>query len=424
MKQKGLQELCLRLLAENIDCCPTLESIPAELCDRLVELVLERHSPKPQTLRLLGTMGLANVSTLDLSMPNTELSEGVLLSLLGSIESLRALALRDEPRGSITAKVLKKLSTSHQELRSLSLSKCTNIKNAGLGFLLQLRRLGSLRLDGFRNITGEGLENLRNLGELKELFLVRCPTITTLEFVPRRLLHHQLQTLDLSFTGIRGDQLRGFLLGFTKGPSSSSARLRKLFLQGLSLSPKMVSEEIATLGTTMPSLTSLSLAGNVNIGREAELLRFSGWTTPLAALDLSRTLVNSAGFGVLAASGLEGRLRVLGLAETAVTQEGVILNLPRFRVLELIDLCFNTFTSPRAFRRALGLHSSLKIADLRFCEWLGESAEPEQEQQVPEESAGLGYGGTPRMLLSGDDEADRVSIQGVRNILWQLHFSG
>ena len=365
MRQKGLQELCLGLLARNIDACPTLQFIPSELCDRLFELVLQLHPPSTQTLRLLATLAPGNVTTLDLTGVKA-LNETALLTMLTQTSLLRHLSLRDEPRGPfVTARVLATVATL-TDLRELSLVKCNNLTDASLRILGgSLGKLVSLRLEGMKKVTSAGLDGLSGLAGLSELSLAQCPLVSSLGKIPKMIVL-QLRVLDVSFTGLLGSSLKNLTTLL-----SSSGKLDRLLLRGLSLSPKAFAGEVVLRGQLLTRMSSFAVAGNVNIGRLPDLsliMALSG----LVALDLNKTQINVEGVGLLTTSHLSSTLKVFGLAKTRVAQEiGSLLR--EFRGLRFADISFNYFQSLSLLLEDLRHHpGTLEMVDASFCDWEAE----------------------------------------------------
>lgn len=367
MRQKGLQELCLQVLARYIDVCPSLEFIPSELCDRLFEIVLEQYPPTPQTLRLLASLSPANITTLNLTQLKP-LEERPLLALLGETPEIRVLLLQDDPKGTLTPKLLARLAAAGRTtLHTLSLTKCVGLDNGALKNVAAFTRLESLRLDGWKKLTSQGLGHLVALPNLKELSLAKCSQISTLE--PLAKLIPRLHFLNISFTGIRGKAAGDAMQSLAK----SSTKLKTLLVQGLTLTSTAI-----TADTFAPSgwarLTSLALGRNPAFGTKTDLgalarLKF------LVALDLTNTVVDNGGVEALGKH-LGPELKVLGLSETRVGPEVAAL-LTLFPSLSLLDLSFNLFDLRcQDFLATFLGRPKLRLLDLSFCEWGEEAAAP------------------------------------------------
>jgi len=94
------------------------------------------------------------------------------VEMVAKVPRLREL---DLAYTSITDKSLEHLA-GHGRLKSLRLTWCTQITDAGL---LHLRRIPLRTLDlAFTNITDAGLQNLHAVRSLEELNLSNCPRVT------------------------------------------------------------------------------------------------------------------------------------------------------------------------------------------------------------------------------------------------------
>jgi len=364
MKALGLQELCLQLLARHIDVCPSLEYIPADLCDRLFEIVLALYPATPQTLRLLGALCPQNLSTLDLTRVRP-LDEKALSTLLVQTPDLRVLLLQDD--GTLTSKLLVKVvAAGRATLRSLSLTKVVNLDDAALKHLAGLTRLEVLRLDGWKKLTPNGLQHLVPLVNLRELSLAHCTQITGLGSASKKFLPH-LKFLNLSSSGVRGKALAEVLQVL-----EGACKLKRLILRGTSLAPSMLLEKTFA-APVWNRLTVLSLAGNPHIGRPQDLTSLAKLRS-LVALDLSLTLVTTEGVKLLGKL-LGSTLKVLGLSETHITEEVMsVVAAGTFPSLILLDLTLNKFPCSReVFCTPLSGNLALRFLDLGHCEW-GEAA--------------------------------------------------
>ncbi|KAL7592604.1 hypothetical protein Lser_V15G32803 [Lactuca serriola] len=222
----SLQELCMPIIAENVDAITSLESVPDVIRHKLTQKLCDTRKMNPHFLDLLASGSPSEIRVHECSW----LSEEQLTKTINKTDISKLNVLQLDQCGRCLPDYVLFTTLAHlkmSELTNLSLRGACRLSDAGLNVLLtSAPSLRSINLGCCSLLTSEGIINLADkLGSiLKELYIDECFGLDPIEILPALLKLQHLEVLSISrfetvndsfikqLVGVRGHNIKELIL--------------------------------------------------------------------------------------------------------------------------------------------------------------------------------------------------------------------
>ncbi|CAH1419959.1 unnamed protein product [Lactuca virosa] len=222
----SLQELCMPIIAENVDAITSLESVPDVIRHKLTQKLCDTRKMNPHFLDLLASGSPSEIRVHECSW----LSEEQLTKTINKTDISKLNVLQLDQCGRCLPDYVIFTTLAHlkmSELTNISLRGACRLSDAGLNVLLtSAPSLRSINLGCCSLLTSEGIINLADkLGSiLKELYIDDCFGLDPIEILPALLKLENLEVLSISrfetvndsfikqLVGVRGHNIKELIL--------------------------------------------------------------------------------------------------------------------------------------------------------------------------------------------------------------------
>ncbi|KAI3709709.1 hypothetical protein L2E82_39475 [Cichorium intybus] len=222
----SLQELCMSIMAENVDAITSLESVPDVIRHKLTQLLCDCRKMNHHFFNLLANGSPCEIRVRDCSW----LSEEQLTKTFEKTDTSKLTVLQLDQCGRCLPDYVLFTTLAHLNLSALtniSLRGACRLSDAGLNVLLtSAPSLRSINLGCCSLLTSDGIINLADkLGPiLKELYIDECFGLDPMKILPALLKLENLEVLSISrfetvndtfikqLVGVRGHNIKELVL--------------------------------------------------------------------------------------------------------------------------------------------------------------------------------------------------------------------
>ncbi|KAL4563754.1 hypothetical protein LXL04_027799 [Taraxacum kok-saghyz] len=249
----SLQELCMSIMAENVDAISSLESVPDVLRHRLTQQLCDTRKMNHHFLNLLASGSPSEIRIRDCSW----LTEENFTKTIENTDTSKLTVLQLDQCGRCLPDYVLFSTLSHKpmcELTNISLRGACRLSDSGLNTLVTCAPgLRSINLGCCSLLTSDGIINLSDkLGPiLKELYIDECFGLDAMKILPALIKLQHLEVLSVSRNESVNDLFIRQLVNIR------GKNMKELILADC---PKLTDKSVKAIAESCPELCSIDLS--------------------------------------------------------------------------------------------------------------------------------------------------------------------
>ncbi|KAI3670733.1 hypothetical protein L1987_87729 [Smallanthus sonchifolius] len=357
----SLEELCLDIMAENVDAITSLESVPDAIRHKLAQALCDSRKMNHHFFNLLASRSPSEIRVKDCSW----LNEDQFTETFEAIDASNLTVLQLDQCGRclpdyVLYATLTHLPNKFSALTNISIKGACRLSDAGLNALVtSASALRSINLGCCSLLTSDGIINLADkLGSvLKELYIDECFGIDAKSILPALFKLQHLEVLSISRFETVNDS---FVMKYV---AVQGHKMKELVLADCT---KLTDRALKAIATSCPGLCAIDLTNLCKL-TDTSLAHLANGCRTLETMKLCRNAFSDEAIAAyLEASG--GSLTELSLNHVDKVAHNTALSLAKHaKKLQCLDLSWCREMTDEALGLIVDSCGSLKMLKLFGC---------------------------------------------------------